>query len=76
MKCKTKRALTEPRAVFTASGQPATRGVCPVCGTTLYRMGATEAHENLPKPEVTARKATAKRRKASKANSSKKTART
>ena len=75
MKCKTKRPLAEPAAVFTASGQPATRGVCPVCGTTLYRMGATEAHEGLPKPEVSARKVKAKRRKASKASSSKKTAR-
>lgn len=52
VKCKTKREITEPQAVFTASGTPATKGKCGVCGTTLFRMGATEAHAGLPKPDV------------------------
>lgn len=52
VKCKTKREITEPQAVFTANGTPATKGKCGVCGTTLFRMGATEAHAGLPKPEV------------------------
>jgi DNA topoisomerase-1 len=47
--------MNEAKAEFTATGTPATRGKCPVCGTTLYKMGATSAHEGLPKPEVTAR---------------------
>ena len=51
MKCKTKRPIAEAEPVYTRSGQPATRGVCPVCGTALYRMGATPAHEHLPPPE-------------------------
>ena len=51
VKCKTKREIGEPQAVFTSSGTPATRGVCLVCGTTLYRMGRTEAHEGLAPPE-------------------------
>jgi DNA topoisomerase-1 len=54
-KCKTKREMNEPQAVFTATGTAATRGVCPECGTTMFRMGKTPAHEGLPKPEVTAR---------------------
>src|SRR5512143_2084010 len=55
VKCKTKREMLEAQAEYTATGTPGTRGKCPVCGTTLYRMGATPAHEGLPKPEVTAR---------------------
>ena len=53
VKCKTKRDIISPQAVYTQTGTPGTRGICPECGTTLFRMGATEAHEGLPKPEVT-----------------------
>ena len=53
MKCKTKREISEPVATFNKAGAPVTRGVCPVCGTTLYRIGRTPAHENLtPPPKV------------------------
>jgi len=52
VKCKTKREMANPQATFTATGTPGTRGECSVCGTTLFRMGATEAHEGLPKPVV------------------------
>ncbi len=54
VKCKTKRQMGNPEAVYTQNGTPGTRGTCPVCGTTLFRMGATQAHEGLPKPERTA----------------------
>lgn len=54
MKCKTKREMKDPVPGFNAKGSPVTIGTCPVCGTKLYRMGRTEAHEGLtppPKPE-------------------------
>ena len=54
MKCKTKREMNDPVASFNAKGSPVTIGVCSVCGTKLYRMGRTEAHEGMtppPKPE-------------------------
>src|SRR5574338_783376 len=54
MKCKTKREMLNPVADFNAKGSPVTVGTCPVCGTKLYRMGRTEAHEGMtppPKPE-------------------------
>jgi len=54
MKCKTKREMKDPVASFNAKGSPVTIGVCSVCGTKLYRMGRTEAHEGMtppPKPE-------------------------
>jgi DNA topoisomerase-1 len=64
VKCKTKREMADPQAVFTATGAPATKGRCSVCGTNLYRMGETEAHAGLPRPERTAspRKAKTKTR--------------
>ncbi len=50
VKCRTRRTLDSAQAVYTRSAQPATQGVCPVCGTTLYRMGATRAHAGLTPP--------------------------
>jgi len=46
--------MIEAKAEYTATGTAGTRGKCPVCGTTLYRMGATPEHANIPKPEVVA----------------------
>jgi DNA topoisomerase-1 len=51
MKCKTKREMGSPEASFNAAGAPITRGICGVCGTTLYRIGRTSAHEGMIKPE-------------------------
>jgi DNA topoisomerase-1 len=54
MKCKTKREMKDPVAQFNAKGSPVTIGICPVCGTKLYRMGKTDAHAGMtppPKPE-------------------------
>ncbi len=50
MKCKTKREIKDPVAQFNAKGSPVTVGTCPVCGTRLYRMGRTPAHEGLQPP--------------------------
>lgn len=51
MKCKTKREIQNPEATFNAKGSPITIGNCPHCGTKLYRMGKTPAHEGLTLPE-------------------------
>src|SRR5512138_2020331 len=50
MKCKTKREMVDPVASFNAKGSPVTIGTCPVCGTKLYKMGRTEAHEGMTPP--------------------------
>ncbi|MGD0004492.1 MAG: type I DNA topoisomerase, partial [Anaerolineaceae bacterium] len=47
VKCKTKREIVDPVADFNAAGTPVTRGICGVCGTKLFRMGKTEAHEGM-----------------------------
>jgi DNA topoisomerase I len=52
MKCKEKREIRNPEAVFTSTGTPATKGQCPVCDTKQFRMGRTPAHEGLTPPEV------------------------
>jgi DNA topoisomerase I len=50
--CKEKRAMQDPQPEWAANGTPATRGACPVCGTTIYKRGHTPAHDTLPKPET------------------------
>ncbi len=57
VRCREKRPLKDPEPVFTAGGRPATRGTCPACGTTLFRMGATPAHEGMDPPPPPNRRA-------------------
>ena len=56
VKCKEKREMQDPKPEFTSSGAPGTRGKCPVCGTTMFRMGKTDAHEGMTPPERPKRK--------------------
>jgi len=39
MKCRTKREIKNAKAVTLKNKRPATQGVCPVCGTKLFRIG-------------------------------------
>lgn len=66
VKCREKREMKDPQPVYTKTGTPGTRGECPVCGTNLFRMGATPAHEGIPKPEVVEKPKRAKPQKGSK----------
>lgn len=56
VKCKTKREILQPEAVFTSTGNPATRGVCAACSASLFRMGRTEAHAGLTAPDPASRR--------------------
>lgn len=69
VKCKTKRDLGSPEPVYTKTGTPGTRGQCGECGTSLFRMGATAAHDGIPKPEKTERPKRKKTKPKSKAKS-------
>lgn len=51
VKCKEKREIADAKAEFNALGTPVTRGICPVCGTTMYRIGDTPAHSGMERPE-------------------------
>lgn len=75
VKCKTKREMLDPVPTFTATGTPMTRGVCPVCGTNMAKMGKTPEHEGLEKP-VIEKTAAAKKTKTSKTSKSAKSAKT
>lgn len=39
VKCKAKREISNPSAVTLKNGRPATRGTCPVCSTSVFRIG-------------------------------------
>jgi hypothetical protein len=39
-KCRSKQEMQEPQAVTLKNGKAATKGRCPVCGTSMCRMGA------------------------------------
>ena len=52
VRCKEKVEMEDPQPVWTRKGSPGTRGFCPVCGTTIFRMGRTAAHRGLKKPKA------------------------
>ncbi len=39
MKCRKKVEMRNPARVTLKNGRPATRGVCPVCSTKVFRIG-------------------------------------
>lgn len=43
--------MENPVPVWTRKGQPATRGECPICGGTVFRMGKTELHDESQRPD-------------------------
>jgi DNA topoisomerase I len=62
VKCRQKREIKEPVADYNAVGAPVIKGTCSFCGTKVYRMGRTEAHEGIPQPKVTRKKKTVERK--------------
>ena len=46
MKCRTKREMKDAKAITMKNGRPATQGVCPVCGTKMFRIGRNAAQVN------------------------------
>jgi len=39
VKCRAKREMKDARAITMKTGKPATQGICPVCGTKMFRIG-------------------------------------
>ena len=39
VKCRAKREMKDPKDIVMKNGKPATQGVCPVCGTKMFRIG-------------------------------------
>jgi len=42
MKCKEKREMKDVKAVTMKNGKPANEGVCPTCGTKIFKIGAAK----------------------------------
>lgn len=41
VKCKEKREIKDPAETVMKNGKPAVTGTCSVCGTKLFKIGAT-----------------------------------
>jgi hypothetical protein len=52
VRCRESIEIEEPQAVWTRTGMPATRGGCPLCAGTVFRMGKTELHANASRPQA------------------------
>ncbi len=39
VKCRTQREINNAQTVSLKNGTPATQGVCPTCGTKIFRIG-------------------------------------
>ena len=45
MRCKGEREMKGQKPVVMRNGRPATEGMCPDCGTRLYRLGRAKQGE-------------------------------
>ncbi len=50
--CKQTVEMENPTPVWTRRGTPGTRGQCPICGNVIFRMGRTDAHNGLQRPDI------------------------
>lgn len=41
VKCKAKRDVSDVQKVTMKNGRPAMKGKCPVCGTTVFKIGTS-----------------------------------
>lgn len=39
VKCREKREMNDATPVTLKNGKPATKGICPTCGTKMFRIG-------------------------------------
>ena len=39
MKCRAKKEMKDAKGITMKNGKPATQGVCPSCGTKMFRIG-------------------------------------
>ena len=52
VKCRTKREMKDAKAITMKNGKPATQGVCPVCGTKMFRIGRSTEQVNKSGPNM------------------------
>ena len=42
VKCKSKKEMKNAKAITMKNGKPATQGICPSCGTKVFRIGSCD----------------------------------
>ena len=42
LKCRTKREMKDEQQITMKNGKPATQGICPECGTKMFKIGSGE----------------------------------
>lgn len=45
LKCREKREMKDEHPITMKNGKPATQGVCPTCGTKMFKIGGGAAKE-------------------------------
>ena len=50
VRCRQMVDMLDGEPVWTSKGTPGTRGTCPNCSTTVFRLGKTPAHEHMNRP--------------------------
>lgn len=48
MKCRAQREVINPQTTVMKNGKKAVSGNCPVCGTRVFRIEASHAHQEKP----------------------------
>ena len=43
VKCRAKKEMRDAKAITMKNGKPATQGVCPTCGTKMFRIGKSQS---------------------------------
>ncbi len=44
VKCRAKRDIKDAKSITMKNGRPATQGVCPTCGTKMFRIGKSQIY--------------------------------
>ena len=39
VKCRAKKEMKDAKSITMKNGKPATQGICPTCGTKMFRIG-------------------------------------
>ena len=42
VKCRAKKEMKDAKSITMKNGKPATQGVCPTCGTKMFRIGKSQ----------------------------------
>ena len=47
VKCRAKKEMKDAKAITMKNGKPATQGMCPTCGTKMFRIGKGQVYSDI-----------------------------